>query len=334
MCLVSFARTPHYAALEKLKSWDGKPKWAYVAVCRDCSHRCPWCFGGFNEERSHQMAVGDFERLLEKLKAIGIHQVTLAGGEPTEHPEFESLVRLGQAYGFHLHVASHGYHIDERLAATLSTYGVRQVQLNWQGRAHHDRIHGVPGAHERARRAVRSLVDVGIEVTVTVTVGRYNVADLPDVFGEAVELGVTRLRVWEATGRGSAFRRGVAAKEIFQQARSAAATLGFVHVLSYDPVFEGDVTIPCPQLANLIMHISSEGTLNFCSALAEPLPIVDCLDPGVSADDILARYLDANRQIRGDSTGSFCAARGEGPVPLADALCQSPASGSASVPVS
>jgi len=318
MCLVSFARTPHYAALEKLKRWDGNPKWAYIAVCSDCSHRCSWCFGGFNEARSHQMSVADFECVLGKLRAIGVRQVTLAGGEPTEHADFATLVKLGQAHSFNLHVASHGGHIDQNMAEFLAHHGVRQVQLNWQGRAHHDHIHKTPGAHARSRRAMRCLVEVGIEVTATVTVGRYNLPDLPDIFREAVELGVTRLRVWETTGRGNAFLRGVEVKEIFSNAREAAAALGFGHVLSYEPLFEGDVSVPCPQLSKLIMHVTHEGRLNFCSALADPLPIADFLDPNESADVILARYLQANALIKAERE-YFCAARGEGPVPLAEA---------------
>ena len=34
------------------------------------------------------MGLSTYQHLLNKLRAAGITQVTLAGGEPTEHPDF------------------------------------------------------------------------------------------------------------------------------------------------------------------------------------------------------------------------------------------------------
>jgi len=311
MCLVAFSRTERYSALEKLersKQQGHRPTWAYMVICDDCSHGCAWCYGGFDGSHQHRMHLHEFVSIIDKLAAAGITQLTLAGGEPTEHPQFPEFLRAASKRGLLIHVASHGEHIGADLAALMGDYGVRQVQLNWQGSLHHDHVHRAPGSFKKATQAIPLMLAAGIEVTANVTVGRYNMPDLKDIFTEASNLGVTRLRVWESTGRGNPHRRGLEAREIFESAQEIARDLGYTHTLSYDPDFGGDITVPCLQFANLYLYITSYGKLEFCGAVEERLHYVDCLDPGLDGDSIIEQYMTLNRTILGDND-PYCPAR-------------------------
>ncbi len=294
MCIVTFSRSATYSALEKIRN-DGLPRWAYVAICNTCSHKCPWCYGAFNQNLSGIMSLENFRTLLEKFAGIGIIQVTLSGGEPTEHPQFSEMVSVTQEAGFLTHVTCHGGNFDVSLADHLAASGVKQVQLNFQGKKRHDSVHGVLGSFDAQTRAIQLLLERNIEVTASVTAARYNAADVPEIFREAAALGVDRLRVWDATGRGSHLARGIDVVELFTSARAAAAELGFTHCLSYDPLFEGDVWVPCVQLQNLFMYITTEGMLRLCGAVpgGPELNYIDCLS--ASGDEILAVYLERNR---------------------------------------
>ena len=238
------------------------------------------------------MSIENFRRLREKLKNMNVAQITLSGGEPTEHPHFEEFVRLCK--GFHTHIASHGEHIDSSMSAFLAESGVRQVQFNYQGKAHHDRIHR-RDSYERQLAAIHHMLDHGIEVTATVTVGRYNLTGIGEIFRELADLGVTRLRVWDATGVGKKYCKGLEVVEIFAHCRREAAALGYVHCLSYDPSFEGDITIPCLQLAGLYMYIDTDCRLRFCGATRKGPVIADMLADAPEA--ILHKYDAVNRGI-------------------------------------
>lgn len=307
MCLVSFSRTPHYSALKKLES-KLLPAWAYVVICDDCTHRCGWCYGEFNHDLHQQMSFDAFKTIVLKLKEMGVAQLSFAGGEPTEHPEFRQFVEYAAAEGFILHVVSHGEHIDAELAQFLADQRVEQVQINWQGSRHHDAVHGVVGAYDKAVRAIKCLSAVGIETTTTITVGRYNLPHIDEIMAEAAHLGVTRLRVWEATGYGNPFRKGETAKEIFEHCQEAAAQLGYTHCLSYDPEFRGDVWVPCLQFSNLFMYINSHGKLEFCGAVANTVEIADFLNPEWSGEQIRQAYLARNAALLGNDK-PYCVAR-------------------------
>jgi MoaA/NifB/PqqE/SkfB family radical SAM enzyme len=308
MCMVAFSRTTSYSALEKVERLTDRPTWAYIVLTDACSHRCAWCYGGFNESLSHEMAADTFSLVLQRLEEIGVVQVTLAGGEPTEHPRFRDYLAETDERGFLIHIASHGEHIDADLAAFMAAHRVRQVQLNFQGRRFHDRIHGVAGSHARQIAAARHLLAHGIEVTTTTVVGKYNLAAVEAIFSEAAALGVDRLRVWESTGRGNPWRKDLEAREIFEHCQAVARRLGYTHTLSYDPEFRGDVTVACPQMAGMHMYITSQATLRFCGAVPggpelESVDLTEC-----SADELLAAYRNLNATVQGERE-IWCPAR-------------------------
>jgi len=303
MCLVAFSKKPNYSALEKLKRFKGRPRWAYIVITEKCSHACPWCYGEYYKGSSGEMSLGNFRSLLKKLKAMDVEQITLSGGEPTEHSYFEDFILLCK--DFHIHIASHGEHIGVNMAAFLAENGVRQVQFNFQGSGYHDRIHGT-SSYERQVEAIRLMLANEIEVTVTVTVGEYNLFSIGEIFREAVDLGVTRLRVWDATGVGKDFCKGMEPTKIFEHCRREAAALGYHHCLSYDPCFKGDITIPCLQFSGLYMYIDPACHLRFCGAVKKGPVITNML--AESPETILKKYLAVNRSILKDNR-PWCVAR-------------------------
>jgi MoaA/NifB/PqqE/SkfB family radical SAM enzyme len=307
MCLVSFAKTANYSALKKLQN-KSMPAWAYIVICDDCSHQCSWCYGEFNYDLHNLMSFDSFRTILAKLKEMGTLQISLAGGEPTEHPEFRRFVAYANQEGFLIHVVSHGEHIDWGLAKYLKEQNVDQVQINWQGHRNHDRIHGVTGSYEKARDALRYLALAGIETTANITVGKYNLPYIDEIMEEATDLNVTRLRVWETTGYGTPYLKGLEAKTIFDRCRDAARRLGYDHCLSYDPAYQGDVSVACLQFSNLYMYISSQGKLNFCGAVPNTVEYADFLDSSLNGAAIRNIYLKKNKELLGDNS-PYCVSR-------------------------
>jgi MoaA/NifB/PqqE/SkfB family radical SAM enzyme len=304
---VSFSKTKNYSALKKLQN-KSMPAWGYIVICDDCSHKCSWCYGEFNYDLHHLMSFESFKTILSKLKQMGTLQISLAGGEPTEHPEFRKFVTYANGQGFLIHVVSHGEHIDMAMAKYLKEQNVDQVQINWQGRRNHDRVHGVAGSYERARSALRYLEMAGIETTANITVGKYNLPYIDEIMKEAADLNVTRLRVWETTGYGTPYLKGLEAKHIFDLCREAAGRLGYGHCLSYDPAYEGDVSVACLQFSNLYMYINSHGKLNFCGAVPNTVEYADFLAPRLSGEDIRQIYLRRNKELLGDNQ-AYCVSR-------------------------
>jgi len=306
MCLVSYSKKEQYSSKNKLNNFDNSPKWAYVEITSSCSHKCAWCYGGFNEDKQEYMSVEDFETLANKCVDIGIKQVTLSGGEPTEHPYFKEILAIACQH-FTVNIATHGDWTED-FSGLLYLLGVKQVQFNYQGSKRHDGVHKVD-SYQKQLESMKSVKKLGIDVVGTVTVGAYNLRDISDIFKELDTIGVSRLRVWEATGVGNKFRKELEAKQIFDHCTESAAKFGYTYIQSYDPIVEGDVGVKCLSLSKLYMYINSKCQVIYCGAVESELdkPFSDFKTD--SPKEILTNYINYMDSKQRDKP--YCAARSE-----------------------
>lgn len=309
MCLVSFSKTQDYSSREKLVAFNGRPLWAYINITDRCSHKCRWCYGGFNGNLSEAMSFDEYSIVLSKLKTMGILQVSLSGGEPTEHPRFKEFVTETCRHGFLTHLVTHGGTLTQ-YAGFLAATGVKQVQVNYQGEGLHDAQHGIEGAFSAQQQGLRAALSVGLEVTATTTVGQYNLAKIPAIFSELESIGLDRFRVWESTGRGNPWRKGLEASEIFEYCRTEAAKRGYTYIQSYDPEYSGHTGSRCPPMSNLHMHINTSGKLRFCPAVLKSDDLADFKTD--APEVILAGHRANNERLLALNNGQpWCVARGE-----------------------
>jgi MoaA/NifB/PqqE/SkfB family radical SAM enzyme len=310
MCLVSFSKIPSYSSKQKVDSFDGMPKWGYVDITSKCSHGCAWCYGGFNENLTSEMSVDEFKDVVQKLKQMGLLQLTITGGEPTEHPNFYKIVELATSNFDVVHVCSHG-DWDTNHAKKLSNLGVKQVQFNYQGEKRHDGIHKVEGSYSKQLNSIQQCIDAGIETVCTVTVGAYNLSDIDITFKEIAALGVDRIRIWEATGKGNKWKKDKEAIEIFEKCSDEASKLGYTFIQNYDPEFDGDVNAPCPAMIKMFMYVNSKSQLVFCPATDQLLEHSIACFKSEPHEIILDKYVMFMDNIRNE--GLRCVAREEQP---------------------
>lgn len=271
MCLVSFSKELSHEGNKKLENFNGSPVWAYVQITDGCSHGCSWCYGAFYQH-NNQMSFDDFDKLTDKLIALGIKQITISGGEPMEHPKFKEIVELGADKGFVIHVATHGEHINES-NYDIFINSVDQVQFNYQGSKHHDNVHKVE-SYDKQVAGMRALHTLGVDTVAHTTIGRYNLNNVEEIFNEADEIGVKRIRVTDVTGRGLPWKK-VDTIEIFDTAKKHAGNLGYNYVHSYDPEYEGDTGVGCVQQSGLFLDIKPNSVIQYCGAVVGDHDIID-----------------------------------------------------------
>ena len=306
MCTVTYSRIANYSTLEKIRRFreSPSPKWAYIDITSACSHQCIWCYAR-QSEKSHHMPLEDFQALLGKLNEIGIFQVTLTGGEPLEHPDFMRFAAAVRAGGFQFHLASHGELLTPDVLRRLKDYNLKQIQFNFQGSQHHDKVHNKP-VFEALQQTVVDAQALGLETVLTTVIGRYNYDDIPEIFREGAALGATRLRVWEVTGN-AALLGDIDIPTLFRRADESARACGYESCVSYDPEVHGEFEIACPQLSNLYMYIDSDARLRFCPVVEGTPAVISMLDHSV--EEIMTAHGEFNDRIRKRHGMNICAAR-------------------------
>lgn len=180
---------------------EARPKEVALEISTHCEFRCVHCFrwGARNFTESN-METGAFSRIVENLVESKVGKVVLTGwGEPTAHPDFETLLKMLKDRGLYIVLNTNGYKlrsiyrtvagsVDELVisidAATVELYSKFRV-----GGA-------LPEVVEGLRRVIelkRHVLVGGPFVKVIFTVTKLNPHEAGNLLRLARELGVNEV---------------------------------------------------------------------------------------------------------------------------------------------
>lgn len=139
-----------------------------------CNYRCKFCFS-----RELGQELGDLEsvqRVLRKLKHLGIQKINFVGGEPLLHPLFFDIIRLAKGMAFVVSIVSNGYYLNRDIIFKLSPY------VDWIGLSVDSAYEEIEVALGRGNgnhvKHVKELAEIlhesGIKLKINTTVTRLN----------------------------------------------------------------------------------------------------------------------------------------------------------------
>jgi len=83
-----------------------------------CNYRCGYCYARFEKSKTF-LPLATAERILVALKKHGATRITFAGGEPTLHPELESMLRICADLGLVTSLVTNGSLLDRNTCRRL-----------------------------------------------------------------------------------------------------------------------------------------------------------------------------------------------------------------------
>lgn len=161
-----------------------------------CNFRCAHCYQQAQLPLPTELSLEEKLDVIRQLDEAGVAAIALSGGEPTIHPHFFTVVREAAKRGMYVAVATNGWMMaDENFVKKMKEAGVRYVEISIDSPdpKKHDRFRGVPGAWERAVKAVRNAVKYGLHTAIATTITRYNVDEIEDMIELADELGAHKI---------------------------------------------------------------------------------------------------------------------------------------------
>lgn len=158
-----------------------------------CNNACPGCGNVFDPHRSSPpLSAVQWRELLDHLQPH-VHRLKLTGGEPTLHPEFESIVGALRELDVPFALFTNARWRDPvRLVTFLrvSPHCVGLlVSLHGATAASHDAFTGVLGSFDETCANVRRAVAAGLNVTTSTVITGYNWREIGDVARLSRELG-------------------------------------------------------------------------------------------------------------------------------------------------
>lgn len=193
-----------------------------------CPLACPYCSNPVNlDRRSDELDTSIWLRVFEEAAALGVLQLHLSGGEPTARADIISLTRGAAAAGLYTNLITSGIGLTEARLEELAGAGLDHVQLSWQDtdsrRA--DELAGLAGAYAKKRETARSVIGLGLPLTINIVVHRLNIGRISEMVVAAYEAGARRIEIAHAQYYGWALANRTALLPTADQVETAHAAI-------------------------------------------------------------------------------------------------------------
>lgn len=158
------------------------PRSIEISLTNKCNLRCLYCYHfASDNEKGEDLPVEEWVKFFKELKENSVMDITLAGGEPFLYKDIKRVIEGIVENKMRFSFLTNGTLIDEEMAEYIaSTKRCNFIQVSIDG--HCNEIHNLSrGAFDDAVRGIKILQKHGINVTVRVTINRYNVRYLNEI---------------------------------------------------------------------------------------------------------------------------------------------------------
>lgn len=173
---------------EKIKSTVSKvmhaPRDLDIEITSRCNLRCRYCYFFNNPAVEYRdLSTEEWLKFFNELGSLGVMRVSLAGGEPFIREDLSVLLEGIVCNRMRFSLLSNGVLINDGIASFIASTGrCESIQVSVDGSCAkiHDSCRG-QGSFDGAIRGIRTLQRHRINVTVRVTIHRYNIGDLENI---------------------------------------------------------------------------------------------------------------------------------------------------------
>ncbi|MCD6323519.1 MAG: radical SAM protein [Desulfurococcales archaeon] len=161
-----------------------------------CNLRCKHCYQRADKPLPDELTLKEKLMVVDQLDKAGVASIALSGGEPTMHPDFYRIVAEIASRGMYAAVATNGWFFaDIENLKKAKKAGLRYVEISLDSAnpKKHDWFRGVPGAWERAVKALKNAVKLGLSNALAVTLTKANIGEVEDMIDLAESIGVQRI---------------------------------------------------------------------------------------------------------------------------------------------
>lgn len=157
---------PLFQRLERQTAATAVPWHGFVEITRACNQRCLHCY--HDNLRGPAMSLDLVRQSFDALARAGCLFLTISGGEPLGHPQFESILREAGDQGFAVSLLSNATLIDARRADGLAKSNLNSLAVTlFSAEAElHDFHTARPGSWRAAVRGIDLCRERGIRMEI------------------------------------------------------------------------------------------------------------------------------------------------------------------------
>jgi MoaA/NifB/PqqE/SkfB family radical SAM enzyme len=131
-----------------------------------CNLKCLHCYAaGQTHSEEKELSTDDWKKIIDKLKEVGVPQITFTGGEPTMRDDLIELIEYGQWFVTRLN--TNGLKLTEEYCHSLKAASLDSVQITFYSHDKdiHNKLVGAEG-YDRTLSGIKNALSLGMSVSV------------------------------------------------------------------------------------------------------------------------------------------------------------------------
>ncbi len=166
------------------KTADRQPPIIVWNCTRKCNLHCIHCYSSAGEQDSAQVLTTEQAKsFINDLAEFNVPVILFSGGEPLLREDIFDLAQFAKEHGIRTALSTNGTLISEKIAEKIKGADFAEVGISLDGIGiKNDRFRGKKGAYKAALQGIRNCVDLGLRVSLRLTITHYNHAEIPDIF--------------------------------------------------------------------------------------------------------------------------------------------------------
>jgi len=178
-------------------------------VTRACNLSCVHCYESARTRAPDELDTYDAKLAVKKLADAGLAYIAFSGGEPLVRRDLFEIIEEVKRNEMAFSIATNGTMATPRISKQLRDLDCAFVQVSLDGATAktHDAFRGAD-CFDRTVTGIRNLVEAGIQVGVSTTVTKENLAEVPSIVDISEQLGAMLFMNYNfiPTGRGAALK--------------------------------------------------------------------------------------------------------------------------------
>lgn len=163
----------------------------HLDIVKECNERCVHCFIP-HEAKVGIMDYSLFEKILKQVCDMNLLHVTISGGEPMLHPEFEKMLKACRMHNLSVNVLSNLTLLNNNIADEMYKNPLLCVQASVYSMDEiiHDGITCQKGSFRKTKSSIELLNNIGVPIQISCPIMKQNYGSYKDVVEWGSQLGI------------------------------------------------------------------------------------------------------------------------------------------------